>query len=92
MKIQYLICYDISDDFRWSKIFRLMKGKGTHLQYSVFYCFLNQKELAKIINEVRRMIDLKQDDVRIYPLLANFKCIVLGRGDRTPEGVDLFWE
>lgn len=92
MKIHYLICYDISDHFRWHKVFRFMKGKGTHLQYSVFYCLLSPKELGKIINDVTSMIDLGQDDVRIYPLLANFEAIVLGRGDRTPEGVDLFWE
>ncbi len=92
MKTYYLICYDISEDFRLNKILRYMKGKGIHLQYSVFYCLLNHKELLKIIDEVMAMIDLKQDDVRIYPLVTNFKAIVLGRGDKTPEGADIFLE
>lgn len=92
MKIHYLICYDVSDNFRLSKVLRYMKGKGIHLQYSVFYCFLTPKELLKIIDEIMRLIDFNQDDVRIYPLVANFKAVVLGRGDRTPEGIDIFLE
>lgn len=92
MKIHFLICYDIRDNFRLSRVLRYMKGKGIHVQYSVFYCLLTSKELLKILDDFVNLIDIKQDDVRIYPLVANFKAIVLGRGDRTPEGIDIFLE
>jgi CRISPR-associated protein Cas2 len=67
-----------------------MKGKGIHLQYSVFYCYLSQKEVASIIEDIRSLIDINQDDVRFYPLIKNFKAIVLGRGAHIPDGVDIY--
>ncbi|MCX7974083.1 MAG: CRISPR-associated endonuclease Cas2 [Candidatus Aminicenantes bacterium] len=92
MKIYYLICYDIKDDFRLHKIFRYMKGKGVHLQYSVFHCYLNRQELLTIIREIKSIINEKEDDVRIYPLITNFETIVLGQGARIPEGLDFFFD
>jgi CRISPR-associated protein Cas2 len=32
----YIITYDISDDRRWRRVFKLMKGYGRWLQLSVF--------------------------------------------------------
>jgi len=92
MKSSYLISYDIGNDNRLSKVFRYLKGKAIHLQYSVFYCFLNSKEILTIIKELRGMINEREDDVRIYPLVDNFKFIVLGQGARIPDGVDIILE
>ncbi len=38
MRHTYLVCYDISDDVRRSRVLKTMKGFGDHLQYSVFEC------------------------------------------------------
>jgi len=92
MRLYYLVAYDISDDFRLNRVLRYMKGKGIHLQYSVFYCYLSQKEAASIMEDIRSMIDINQDDVRFYPIVRNFKTIVLGRGAHIPKGVDIYLE
>jgi len=92
MKLYYLIAYDISDDFRLNRVLRYMKGKGIHLQYSVFYCYLSYKEVAKIMEDIRSLINPGQDDVRFYPVLRNFKAVVLGRGAHIPDGVDIYLE
>jgi CRISPR-associated protein Cas2 len=90
MKANYLVCYDIADDRRLSHVLRYMKGKGVHLQYSVFYCSLTWQDLIKLKTELSERINHKEDDVRIYPLPADSKVIVMGCGDRVPEGVEIF--
>ncbi|MDH7514064.1 MAG: CRISPR-associated endonuclease Cas2 [Clostridiales bacterium] len=92
MRIDYLLCYDIKDDSRLNRVLRYMKGKGIHLQYSVFHCHLTHTELLKLMDDIKSLIDENEDDVRIYPLLANFNAIVLGRGARIPKGVDVFFD
>ncbi len=90
MKANYIVCYDIVDDKRLSRIFRFLKQRGIHIQYSVFYCRLTWEELVKLKMGLRSIIDEKKDDVRIYPLPSDSKTIVMGCGDRAPEGVDIF--
>jgi CRISPR-associated protein Cas2 len=45
---------------------------------------------AKIKDRAERHYRRKKDDVRIYPLPADSKTIVMGCGDRVPEGVNIF--
>jgi len=92
MKARYLVCYDIADPRRLSRVFKLLKGKGRHLQYSVFCCSLTWQELQALKAELAERIESKEDDVRIYPLPAGDKVIVFGCGDRVPEGAELFIE
>ncbi|WP_353685943.1 CRISPR-associated endonuclease Cas2 [Thermodesulfovibrio sp. 3462-1] len=51
MKAAYLVCYDIADEKRLARIYRFMKGKGLHLQYSVFYCVLTPQQLKNLKDE-----------------------------------------
>lgn len=90
MKAPYLVCYDIADDKRLARIYRLMKGKGLHLQYSVFYCILTPQQLKNLKNDIRKLIHPRYDDVRIYPLSRDSLVAVLGCGARIPDGVEVF--
>lgn len=90
MKISYLIAYDITDDLRLSKVSRYLKGRGIHLQYSVFLCHIRDEDLIKIKRKLNELIDSKKDDIRIYPVNDKFKPIVLGRGSRVPDGAEIF--
>ena len=90
MKTAYLVCYDIADPGRLGRVFRLMKGNGKHLQYSVFHSIMTWPQLLSLKQELLELINEKEDDIRIYPLPAGEKVIVMGRGDRVPEGVELF--
>lgn len=90
MKMVYLISYDIADEKRLQRIYRFMKGIGIHLQKSVFYAVLENSKLKRILNELNQLINEKEDDVRIYPLLVEFDSIIMGRGDKVPGGVWIY--
>ncbi|MEK6673968.1 MAG: CRISPR-associated endonuclease Cas2 [Nitrospirota bacterium] len=92
MKANYLVCYDIRDAKRLSRVFRHIKQRGVHLQYSVFYCRLTWEGLVKLKEQLRSIINEKEDDVRIYPLPSEIKVEIMGCGDRVPDGVDIFLE
>lgn len=92
MKAPYLVCYDIAEPRRLGRVLKFMKGRGIHLQYSVFHCLLQWPTLLKLKDDLERLIDKKADDVRIYPLPAGCKVIVMGCGDRVPDGVEIFIE
>ncbi len=89
MKTNYLFCYDIRDDRRLQRVYNRMKSWGLHLQYSVFFCSLTGQELQRLTDEIGEIIDPHMDDIRIYPLPARPEAIVLGCGDRVPEGVEV---
>lgn len=90
MKATYLVCYDIAEPKRLVRVFRLLKGNGIHLQYSVFQCSLTWPELIKLKERIAEIINQKEDDIRIYPLPSDYKVIVMGCGDRVPDGAELF--
>lgn len=86
MRTRYLVCYDIADERRLTRVFRLLKGEGVHLQYSVFLCSLTWPELERLKREVADRINPREDDVRFYPLPAGEAITSLGCGDRAPDG------
>ena len=90
MRAKYLICYDISNERRLARVFKLMKGVGVHLQYSVFLCSFTWVELNDIKERLDKLIDQGKDDIRIYPLPSGAKVTVFGKGARVPEGVELY--
>jgi CRISPR-associated protein Cas2 len=89
MQAKYLVCYDIADNGRLARVYRFMKDHGAHLQLSVFLCSLTWPELTALKGSLSELIDDGEDDVRIYPLPSSEAIVVLGRGNRVPEGVSL---
>lgn len=87
MRSGYLVCYDIREERRLSRVYGCLKRRGVHVQYSVFFCRLTWAELLQLKHLLRELISEREDDLRIYPLPAGFKTIILGRGDRVPDGV-----
>ena len=47
MRITYLVCYDIADDKRLRRVFKLCKNYGDHLQFSIFECDLSATEKVR---------------------------------------------
>ena len=90
MKANYIVCYDICDGGRLTKVYKHLKERGVHLQYSVFHCRLTWPELLELKTILKEEIDEKCDDIRIYPLPGNMDVVVMGCGDRVPEGVEIF--
>ena len=64
----YLVCYDIVSDYRRNKVSQLLEGYGMRVQRSVFECVLSDSQYKLIVQEIRRRIDLKSDQVGLYPL------------------------
>lgn len=84
----YIVTYDISDQRRWRKIFRLMKGYGEWLQLSVFQCRLSSRRHAELVATLDEMIHHDEDHVvimdvgmaeRIKPRITS-----LGKADYEP--------
>jgi CRISPR-associated protein Cas2 len=84
MRKTYLVCYDICDDKRLRKVFRIMRGYGDHLQYSVFECQLNAIDLAKCRHELSQIIKHNEDQVLFVDLGPTE-----GRGDRVISAIGL---
>ena len=82
-----VISYDIVDDKRRTKIFKLLKGYGTHVQYSVFECELSERQLMRLKLELLDLVDPHLDSVRLYQLdvKAVRRIQVLGIGRVTIE-------
>jgi len=80
----YLVTYDISDDKRWRRVFKLMKGFGEWLQLSGFQCRLSRKGHAELIQLLDGIIHHQEDALLVIDLgLADkVKPRVVSLGDK----------
>ena len=70
--MRVVVSYDISDTKRRTKMAKLMEGHGYRVQYSVFECELNDKQLKTLIRRLRPLVKKEAwESVRIYPLNAD---------------------
>ncbi len=63
MRQVYLVTYDISDDRRRDQVFRILRGFGDHLQFSVFRCETSETELIRLRGRLLEAINPKEDQV-----------------------------
>ncbi len=77
----YVVCYDISDQKRWRKIYKTMKGYGTWLQLSVFQCRLNREDLLKMTDILTEIMHCDEDNLII---------IDIGAAENVPQGGKLW--
>jgi CRISPR-associated protein Cas2 len=82
----YVVSYDISNDRRRTRVHSALTGYGTWVQYSLFECFLDQKQRIKMEARLLKEIHQREDSVRIYGLCKGCapEVEILGRGD-VPE-------
>ncbi len=64
----YLVMYDICNAKRLAKVFKLMKGFGRHLQYSVFQCDLSEADMVRMKSALAEVVDHREDQVLIFDL------------------------
>ncbi|MCX7974424.1 MAG: CRISPR-associated endonuclease Cas2 [Candidatus Aminicenantes bacterium] len=74
----YLIAYDISDEKRLNRVRHFLKGYSTGGQKSVYECFLTERELNSIVEEITYLIDERYDRVHIFKVERRGKIHVLG--------------
>jgi CRISPR-associated protein Cas2 len=61
-----LVTYDISDDQRRTKLATFLEGYGRRVQYSVFECFLDLKEMQQLYQAIQRRVKPEEDSIRMY--------------------------
>ncbi|MHC5915330.1 MAG: CRISPR-associated endonuclease Cas2 [Nostoc sp.] len=88
----YLIIYDLPDsknaNKRRTKLHKMLSGYGTWTQYSVFECFLNAVQFAKLKTQVENLIKPAEDSVRIYVLDAGSVRKTITYGSERPRQED----
>lgn len=65
MRRNYIAAYDISDPKRLAEVRKIVKGYGVAWQYSLFYCFLKDSDVVKLLSMVEKVINPKQDSFLI---------------------------
>jgi CRISPR-associated protein Cas2 len=43
-----LVAYDIRDPARWRKVYKIMRGAGERVQYSLFRCRLDSRDIERL--------------------------------------------
>ncbi len=64
----YIITYDIRNDRRWRKLFKTMHGYGQWLQLSVFQCRLDRMRVLHLEEDIRTIVNQREDHVLIVDL------------------------
>jgi CRISPR-associated endonuclease Cas2 len=81
----YLIAYDITEPKRIQRVHKFLKKKGgLPLQKSVFAWMGRDSTLQKLIKSLRKRLDEKQDDLRIYPIASLQAIDLWGKAKNSP--------
>ena len=64
----YIVTYDISDQKRWRRVFKLMNGYGEWLKLSVFQCRLSRRRHAELVATLDELILDTHDHVLMLDL------------------------
>jgi CRISPR-associated protein Cas2 len=81
----YLIAYDISSDKRRAKVHKALSGFGQWTQYSLFECFLDEKQYLKLRRQLEGHLEESHDSVRFYALCGACRHKVETVGDPPPK-------
>ena len=86
----YVIAYDITNNRRRTKVHKTLCGFGEWTQYSLFECYLTNKELLILRDKIDDFLNPEEDSVRFYPLCAMCVAKVDTIGSPKPEEKDVF--
>ena len=66
--MQYVVCYDIADDARRSRIANALLDFGSRVQESVFVAHLDAELAARMRRRLGALVDEELDKVNIFEL------------------------
>ena len=78
MRNRYFVCYDVRDPKRLVQTYKHMRGYGDPVQYSVFMCELNGREIIYMKEDIGAILNLTEDRLLIIntgPANSNVKNI-----------------
>lgn len=63
MRNVYVVCYDICNDRRLRRVYKVMRGFGEHIQLSVFRCELSARERVEMVAALTLIVNHDEDQV-----------------------------
>jgi CRISPR-associated protein Cas2 len=73
-----VVCYDIADPKRWSKVAKTCLSFGERVQKSVFECYLTVNQYNRLIATLVPLIEESEDVLRIYKIAGTPQVMVWG--------------
>lgn len=86
----YIVAYDLPSDRRRRKVHKILCGFGQWTQYSLFECYLTEKERLTLRQKLDKILDPEEDSVRFYPLCKACVEKVETIGSEEPEEEQVF--
>jgi CRISPR-associated protein Cas2 len=87
----FVVAYDMPDNRRRTRLLKKLEGFGVHTQFSVFECELDDGELTDMLTAIYKIIEPKEDTVKVYRLCRDcvraVRVIGLGRVAVEPDCV-----
>jgi CRISPR-associated protein Cas2 len=81
ISVFYVISYDIVDDKRRKKLSDFLESFAIRVQCSVFETEMESSRLEKLVAQIQKLIDQKEDTVRIYPLSRSLRRQIITIGN-----------
>ena len=89
--MEFVVCYDLSDDRRRERMARVLLDYGKRIQESVFLMDLDEELYGRMLGRVRREMDESWERVHVFSLCKGCegKVVVLGQAElpRDPDFV-----
>jgi CRISPR-associated protein Cas2 len=78
-----VVCYDIPDDKRRTRVGKVLEGFGYRVQKSVFECEVSAELYERMKRKVQKIINPEEDGVRYYQLCQSClpKIAIAGLGE-----------
>lgn len=88
--MKYLICYDICNHKRLTRVAKHLERMGIRVQYSFFNVEMDNEMLDSLIQYLMTLIDPQEDKIYVYPLCAECRKKVIIDGTGELLGLDTF--
>ncbi|WP_298068395.1 CRISPR-associated endonuclease Cas2 [uncultured Mailhella sp.] len=87
----YLIAYDIRNADRLRKLARIAQDYGLRIQKSIFEAELLPSELKDMESRMKKLIDPREDGIKIFHLCQSCEARRTGAGRGKPALPDAAW-
>lgn len=68
--MQHVICYDVADDRRRSRVSLVLLDFGVRVQESVFVAHLDEALAERMRERLSRVVDQEKDRLHVFPICA----------------------
>ena len=89
--MEYVICYDLTDDRRRDRLAKTLLDYGKRIQHSVFVAHLDDELLERMMARVRGVIEDREDRVHVFAMCGTCegKVIALGTAE-VPKDAEFY--